>query len=94
MEGTLCATEADRENNDVMRERILDAATLVEVSKVWMLSTTRVIAERLALSHMVLYTTSVITTPWCRRSGARCAKNARAARAERCRQLKTGTWQP
>ncbi len=78
------------EERDVMRERILDAAYDLLMEQGMDALTTRVIAERLGVSHMVLYTYFENHDALVQALRARLREEREAARAEALRQAENG----
>ncbi|HOT93555.1 MAG TPA: TetR/AcrR family transcriptional regulator, partial [Anaerolineae bacterium] len=80
-------TETERE---AMRERILDAAHELLLEHGYDALTTRLIAERLGVSHMVLYTYFENHDALIQALRARLREEREASRAEALRQAETG----
>ncbi|HNT74543.1 MAG TPA: TetR/AcrR family transcriptional regulator [Anaerolineae bacterium] len=78
------------EERDVMRERILDAAYDLLMEQGMDALTTRVIAERLGVSHMVLYTYFENHDALVQALRARLREEREASRAEALRQAENG----
>jgi len=78
------------EERAAMRERILDAAREVLMEQGPQALSTRVIAERLGVSHMVLYTYFENTDAMSEALRARLREEREATRAEALRQAEMG----